>query len=566
VSASESDELSEGGERGRGAGVGPLARRERDLRSLHDEPWDLVVVGGGIVGAGVLLDAASRGLRAALLERDDIAVGTSSRSSRLIHGGLRYLEHLEFRLVREALDERSRLLRLAAHLVRLEPFLFPVYGLPLVHRVFYGSGLVLYDLFGAARDGGRSHHLDRDATLELVPALHGERLQGAIVYHDAIHDDARLALAVVRTALGLGATAVTRAEVVRPMLDGSGRATGVVAVDALTGSELEVRATRIVDATGVWAGRRDAPLGGSSVPLVPSRGTHLLVERSRLPLSIGMTLRVPGRVVFLVPVPGCWLIGTTDDPDSGPPDRPVPARGDVDTLLDTVNATLDVDLRTQDVLGAFAGLRPLVGAPGRGSTVKLSREHRVGVEPTGVVRISGGKYTTFRVMARDAVDIALGEPARSRRSRTADQPIAGAATAAERASLAAAIAAARGITHAQAEALTDRHGSEAGAVAALGAERDLLRPLGPGIDQLEAEVVWAVREELALSVDDVLARRMRLAAMLPDRGASIAPRVAELLGDELGWDAAERDVAVAGYLAGAHREYDVPHPPPGSGA
>ena len=228
----------------------------------------MLIVGGGIVGAGALLDATSRGLRAALIEQDDIASGTSSRSSRLIHGGLRYLEDLRFGLVREALAERGRLLRLAPHLVRLEPFLFPVYGWPLVHRAFYGAGLVLYDLLGAARDGGRAHHLGAGAVARLAPPIRRTGLRGGITYHDGVEDDARLALAVLRTALARGAVAVTRAKAEEPIVDRSGRVTGVRVRDVDSGGELEVRAGAVIDATGVWAGSSATSLGEVGLRLV----------------------------------------------------------------------------------------------------------------------------------------------------------------------------------------------------------------------------------------------------------------------------------------------------------
>jgi glycerol-3-phosphate dehydrogenase len=534
-----------------------LQRREESLARLGAESWDLLVVGGGIVGAGALLDATSRGLRAALVEQDDISAGTSSRSSRLIHGGLRYLEHMKFHLVHEALVERSRLLRLAPHLVRLEPFVFPVYGWPLVHRLFYGSGLVLYDLLGAARDRGRSRHLGADAVARVIPPIRRAGLRGGITYHDGVEDDARFTLAVVRTAEQRGATVLTRVRAAGILRGSDGSLRGVAAEDLLSGRSVEVRAAAVIDATGVWAGRSEAPLGGSSVPLVPSRGSHVLVSRERLPLAAGMTLRVPGKVLFIVPCPDAWVIGTTDEPDTGPPDRPTPTIHEVDAILDSVNDVLDVDLGRDDLLGAYTGLRPLVGEPG-GSTVRVSREHKVHREANGLVRVSGGKYTTYRVMARDAVDVALDGRAGTPPSATAELRLAGAAPRPDLERLTGELASDAGIDLELARSLVDRHGTEARDVLALGTELDLLRPLGSGIRELEAEVAWAARQEAALSVDDVLARRMRLAMRLPDRGASIAGRVAEILGSDLGWTAGIREAEVERYLEGARREYDVP--------
>ena len=384
----------------------PLSAREAALGRLADETWDVLIIGGGIVGSGALLDATSRGLKAALIEQDDLAVGTSSRSSRLIHGGLRYLEDLRLQLVREALAERSRLLQLAPHLVKLERFLFPVYGWPLVHRAFMGAGLTLYDLLGAARDGGRAHHLDADATAELIPLIKRDGLRGGVTYSDGVEDDARYSIAVALTAAEQGATVLTRARVTSLLEDKGGQVAGLRVRDLLGGAELDARATRVIDATGVWLGDPGSRLGGTTIKLVPSRGTHLVFERDRLPLKTGMTLRVPGRVLFLIPHPGVWLVGTTDVADDGAPDRPRPTSDEVDEILDNVNAVLEGDLTRDDAVGAFAGLRPLVGAPG-GDTARVSREHTIHREAGGLVRVSGGKYTTYRLMARDAVDYAL---------------------------------------------------------------------------------------------------------------------------------------------------------------
>jgi glycerol-3-phosphate dehydrogenase len=536
---------------------GPLTARGEALRRLADERWDLVVIGGGIVGSGVLLDAASRGLRAALVEQDDLAVGTSSRSSRLIHGGLRYLEDLRFHLVREALAERSRLLELAPHLVHLERFLFPVYGWPAVHRLYYGAGLTMYDLLGAARDGGRARHLSAGAVRELIPPIRRARLRGGITYTDGVEDDARFSLAVARTAIGLGATAVTRARATAILGGPAGRLAGLRVHDAMDGADIEVRSERVIDATGVWLGHPAARLGGSTMKLVPSRGTHLLFERSRLPLEIGMTLRIPGRVLFIIPFPGAWVVGTTDEPDSGPPDRPAPTRHEVAHILENVNRVLDLDLRAEDAIGAFAGLRPLVGVPG-GDTARVSREHTIHREASGLVRVSGGKYTTYRLMARDAVDVALEDGAGAApASRTAGQPLVGAATRADLDAAAREVTSA-GMEPALSMALVARHGTEVRDVVRLGRELGLLAPLAEDVPFLEAEVAWAVRAELALGLDDVLSRRMRLSMARRDRAASLAPRVAAIMGAELGWDGRRQAEEVAGYLATARREYDVP--------
>ena len=536
----------------------PLVEREAALKRLADEEWDIVVIGGGIVGSGVLLDATSRGLKAALIEQDDLAVGTSSRSSRLIHGGLRYLEDLRLNLVREALAERSRLMQLAPHLVRLERFLFPVYGWPLISRAFMGAGLTLYDLLGAARDGGRAHHLGSDAVAELVPSIRREGLRGGVTYSDGVEDDARYSITVARTAVDQGATAVTRTRVTDLLTADDGRVIGVKATDLLGDAELEVRANKVIDATGVWLGHPEARLGGSTMKLTPSRGTHLVFERDRLPLKAGMTLKIPGRVLFLIPYPGAWIVGTTDEADDDAPDRPVPTLDEVDQIIENVNHVLDVDLKREDAVGAFTGLRPLVGVPG-GDTARVSREHTIHREDSGLVRASGGKYTTYRLMARDAVDVALEDRGKSAPgSRTADLELLGAAPREELDRLVSELATSSGIGDDRARSLVDRHGTQARDVISLGQQLDLLRPLADDVPELEAEVAWAVSHEMALGLDDVFSRRMRLSTVRRDRGASVAPRVARIMADQLGWDAERQAAEVEAYLASAHREFDVP--------
>jgi len=290
-----------------------------------------------------------------------------------------------------------------------------------------------------------------------------------------------------------------------------------------------------------------------------------VVARDRIPSRYGLTLRIPHRVCFLVPGSDNWVIGTTDHESDTPPDRPAPTLAEVDEILDNVNGTLDVGLRRNDVLGAFAGLRPLATDPGGtpGSTVKASREHRIRTEPNGLVRISGGKYTTYRLMALQTVDAALGPAAaRARPSITAEVPIIGAAATASLDALAARLAAETPLDRGIADRLVARHGIEASDLIGLGRELGLLRPIGPDSSVLEVEIVWSVRRESALSVDDFLARRTRLAQERLDRGSAVAGRVAELMGSELGWSSADKEASVQAFLAGAHREYDVPQEAP----
>jgi glycerol-3-phosphate dehydrogenase len=536
----------------------PLERRRRDLAALADGPLDVLVVGGGIVGTGTLLDAATRGLRAGLVERDDLAVGTSSRSSRLIHGGLRYLEQYRFGLVREALKERSRILDLAPHLVTLHPLLFPLFGPPVATRFFYQAGMTLYDILGARHDGGWHRHLSVAEVLAHVPAMRRSGLRGGLLFHDGVEDDARYVLAVARTAQAEGAAIVTRARA-ETLIEEGGRVVGARICDGLSGEMIDVRARAVVDATGVWGADPGSPLSGGTTRLLPSRGAHLVVPRERIPSDVGLTIRVPGKVVFLVPWPRFWLIGTTDAPYGGPIDRPAAGHNEVDELLGAVNHVLDVDLGRNDVVGTYAGLRPLI-APSTGTTVTASREHRVVAEPNDLVRVSGGKYTTYRLMAEQTVDAALGilgERPEDRPSRTATHRLIGAADRAELDGLVGDLTGRNRLSEPAARQLVDRHGTEAPEVFELGEASGRLGRLTESHDHLEVEVAWAARKELALSIDDVLARRMRLVHELADRGASIAPRVAEILGAELGWDERRRQTEVDAYLAEATREFAV---------
>lgn len=551
----------------------PLEERRSDLAALVDRPLDVLVVGGGIVGCGAALDAATRGLRVGLIERDDIAVGTSSRSSRLIHGGLRYLEQLRFGLVREALAERSRILHLAPHLVTIEPLLFPLFGWPVATRVFYQTGMTLYDVLGARHDGGWHRHLSADEVAIMTPAIRRQRLRGGLLFHDGVEDDARYTLAVARTAQAEGAIVITRV-LAESFLEEAGRVVGVRARDVLDGGgagaaragdaapgpSLDIRARVVIDATGVWGADPASPLSGGTTRLLPSRGAHLVVPRERIASEVGLTIRVPGKVVFLVPWPHYWLVGTTDAPYAGPIDRPTASADEVDELLATVNGVLDVGLGRADVVGTYAGLRPLI-APSGGSTVKASREHRVVVEGNGLVRVGGGKYTTYRLMAEQTVDAAVGVidgAVTAGPTRTPTRRLVGAADRTDLDGLAGSLAASAGLAPAITARLVARHGTQAADVLDLARERGLLGMLADGDEHLEAEVAWAARHELALSIDDVLARRLRLAQQLPDRGAALAPRVAAILGAELGWDEDRQAVEMRAFMAAARREFAVP--------
>jgi len=511
--------------------------RASALARLVGERFDVLVVGGGITGAGVALDAASRGLRTALVERGDFGSGTSSQSSKLVHGGLRYLSQGDYRLVAQALAERQRLLRNAPHLVRSLPFLVPAYG-SRTHLRAVGSALWLYDLAGGFRIGSLHRRLSVDEALAASPSLRAEGLVGAHLYLDAQADDARLTLAVVRTAvLDHRAVAVNHAAVTCLLRDGHGRLAGAE-VDAGDGP-FDVRASVVVSATGVWA---DELRGDGTRSIRPAKGVHLTLPAALVPTKVALVLTVAsdGRSIFVVPWPGAdrVYVGTTDTDYDGPLDSPTCTSADVAYLLEALDAALSTTVTAADVLGSWAGLRPLVAGGGSERSADLSRRHRVVRGDDGLVTIAGGKLTTYRAMAEDTVDAvsaALGREAMP--CRTAELALHGAVAAA-------------GTT--AGGPLVGRYGRDARVVTAMvEADSDLGRPLVAGLPYLRAEAVYAARYEMAGTVDDVLARRTR--ALILDRDASIAAAddVAGLLAGELGWTTHEAAAAAERYRVGA---------------
>ena len=502
-------------------------------------------------------------MRAALVEQDDFAAGTSSRSSRLIHGGLRYLEQFRFGLVREALAERSQLLTLAPHLVRIEPLLFPIYGIPfLLEGVLRRRADPLRHPRRAPRRRLAPPPVEGGDPRPRADAAPGRAARRAL-YHDGVEDDARYTLAVVRTALGGRRRGGHPGPGDRPRREARRRRPAVLrAADLATGADLEIRTRAVVDATGVWAAEPDHPFGGGTLRILPSRGAHLVVPRERIPNQTGLTIRVPGKVVFLVPWPDYWLIGTTDALFEGPAARPAADGWEVDKLLDTVNATMDVDLEREDVVGTFAGLRPLI-APSDGSTVKASREHRVTVESDGVVRIGGGKYTTYRVMARDVIDAVLGrEDGPGPADRT---PPTGVWSAPRRPTRWPDRGRARDDPgrrlgrpgRRRPAGRPPRHGGTGGRRArcrAATCSGPRARPAVPRGGGRLGRPARARRSRSTTSWPGGCAWRSEL----PDRGAAIAPRVAAILGAELGWGESRQALEVQIYLASAGREFAVP--------
>jgi len=543
------------------------------LNRLAAERFDVLVIGGGITGAGAALDAASRGLRVALIESRDLASGTSSQSSKLIHGGLRYLEQFDFKLVYEALRERDLLVsKLAPHLVKPVRFLFPLYK-KVVERPYVGAGLVLYDAMeGTKRPVPYHRHLSARGALRLAPALDPARLAGAMLYYDAQVDDARYTLTVSRTAAAHSAVVATRVTAVGLTRGADGvRVTGARVRDEESGRELTVSAEAVVVCAGVWtdlvydlAGVR----AGYRVRM--SKGVHIVVPRKAVQASTGMILRTDKSVLFFIPWGEHWIVGTTDTDFSGDRAEPAATEEDIDYILAAANRVLVRPLTRGDVIAVYAGLRPLVtaaegnGAKGDKPTTKVSREHVVDVPVPGLASIAGGKFTTYRLMARDVVDAAVADFGREVPASVTDQvPLLGADGLAAVRAGAGRLAEDYGVTRATVEHLLSRYGTLATEVLdEIRADPGLARPLTEGHPYLRAEVVYAVTHENALHVEDVLVRRMRLFIESADSGAAVADQVGEIMGRLLGWNRRRRSAETRRYLdlvAAEHRAM-VPGP------
>jgi glycerol-3-phosphate dehydrogenase len=535
--------------------MGSFDRDDARVR-LAAETFDVLVIGGGVTGAGVALDAASRGLRTAIVERDDWAAGTSSKSSKLVHGGLRYLQQKEYGLVYENLAERQRLLDNAPHLVQPLPFLIPLFGRDGVVNAAvakaYTTALWLYDLTGGLRIGRRHRRIDKAAALRHLPSLRDDRLVAAFVYYDARTDDARLTLAIVRTAaLDYGAVASNYLGAVALTKDATGRVTGAELTDGTI-----VRARVVVNAAGVWSDDVRA-LDEDEHPdsLRPAKGIHVTVPAGRLPCDIAAVLPVPKdhRSVFVIPWGTRTYIGTTDTDYDGPLDEPESTPQDVAYLLDAVNAATTSGLTAADITGSWAGLRPLVKGAATARTADLSRRHQVTVRPSGLVTVTGGKLTTYRQVAADTVDAVVQVLGGGPRSRTRHLRLRGAVGLEQLRGPDAATL--MGVAPDVCAHLVDRYGAEAPRVVAMAdGDPSWLEPLVPALEYLRVEAVWAVRREMAHTLEDVLARRTR--ALLRDRDAAAlaAPAVAELVAPLLGWSPEQSRAEVDGFTALAARE------------
>ncbi len=537
----------------RSAKLGTEERRAA-LAALAATELDVLVIGGGVVGAGTALDAVTRGLSVGMVEARDWASGTSSRSSKLIHGGLRYLEMLDFALVREALKERGLLIeRLAPHLVRPVPFLYPLTGRAW-ERVYAGSGVALYDAMSYSSGHGRGlpphRHLTRRHALRIAPSLKKDALVGAIQYYDAQVDDARFVTTLVRSAASFGALVANRARVVGFLREGE-RVTGAVVRDEESGEQFEVKAAQVVNATGVWTDETQAMVGErGKFHVTASKGVHLVVPKDRIQSASGIILRTEKSVLFVIPWGRHWIIGTTDTAWNLDKAHPAASATDIDYVLSHVNRVLRTELTREDVEGVYAGLRPLLSGESD-ETSKLSREHIVAHAAPGLVVVAGGKYTTYRVMAADAVDAALhGLDRRGPASCTETVPLLGADGFPALWNSRARIAAASGLHVARIEHLLGRYGSLAEEVIALvEKDRALGQPLDGADDYLRAEIVYAASHEGAIHLDDVLARRTRISFETFDRGVSSARPAAELMAATLGWDDGRQEREIAHYTA-----------------
>ena len=540
--------------------------RATSLDRLRNETFDLVVIGGGVTGAGVALDAASRGLKVALVERDDFSSGTSSKSSKLIHGGLRYLQQGDVKLVYEALAERQRLLTNAPHLVKLLPFLLPMFGkggvIPAKIARLLGTAMWGYDITGGFKVGKLHKRVTKSEALEYMPTLPAKNLVSGYLYFDAAADDSRLVVAICRTAaLHHGAVMANRVTVTGLTQGAAGNVNGVTV--AADGDEFTIATNAVVNAAGVWADRvRTLDEGTDPDSMRPAKGVHLTVPHHLVRNTIAAVIPVPKdrRSVFVVPHGEFTYIGTTDTDYDGSIDDPQCTEDDIDYLLSAINANNVNTITRDDIVGTWAGLRPLVKSASSGRTADLSRGHNIHRSPSGVVTITGGKLTTYRHMAADTVDEVVSEvlgaraPQGAKRSVTKKLRLRGAdgyqsVTAAARG---------YGVTSAVADHLANRFGGEARAVMAMiKDDPTLAEPLVPGLPYVRAEAIFAVRHEMARSVDDVLSRRTRARLYGRADSAAAADAVAELIAPELGWSAAEAAASAAEFRALCDHERDA---------
>ena len=521
--------------------------------------FDLLVIGGGITGAGVFRDAALRGMKVLLVEKDDFASGTSSKSSKLVHGGLRYLKEYDFGLTRESCLERNLLIRQNPHLVEPIPFVYPIYRGDKEGPAMVKAGMLLYEALGGFRNYRRHRMLTRDETLEMIPDLNPEGLRGAAYYYDAAVDDARITLENIKSGVREGGIALNYVAAIGFLRD-KGRIGGLVLRDMTTWRTYQVRGRVVVNATGVWVNAvRDLDTPGERT-LSPTKGVHIVVPSARIRQNATLAFRNPvdGRQLFSIPQGDMTLIGTTDTFFNGDADAIEALWDDVDYLLDAANAAFpEANLGRDDLVSVFSGVRPLVAPRQEADAGAISREHEIYEDPSGLVSIAGGKLTTYRLMAKELVDLAASRLPAARRRR-----LGPCVTERSLASRVLDIDAEvgyfeeKGLSTAVARHLVRAYGSDARAVFSLCQKiPDGLTPIEPNAPYLAGEVVHAVRHESALTVTDVLTRRLRAAIWLPGQGVASAERVSRLMAPELEWTEEERAAQVARYLEVVKRFY-----------
>ena len=532
-------------------------QRETAISQLGTEQFDILVIGGGVNGVGAALDAAARGLKVALIEAQDIAAGTSSRSSKLIHGGLRYLEQYDFKLVREALHERELMVStLCPHLVKPVGFLFPLTE-KLKERTYVGAGLALYDaLRGFQRALPWHKHLSQKQINEIAPSLRHDLVTGAIKYFDAQVDDARHTMAVARTAARHGAIIATRVSAESLIREGK-KVVGVNALDLETGKKIKIKAGATVMCAGVWSDQLHEKFEltpGYNVTM--SKGAHIVVPGSAIKSDAGIIVKTPVSVLFLIPWADKWIVGTTDTPYEGDRTEPFATKEDVQYILDQANRVLKPKLKAEEIIGVYAGLRPLVANKKSATTTKLSREHTVDRPVAGFVSIAGGKYTTYRVMAKDVIDRAVIELRRlTKESVTEKLPLVGADGYFALEQQKDRIAQESGLDVATVTHLLNRHGSLISEILEIIEDQPkLAAKLDSDLPYIKAEIVYAASHEGARSVDDVISRRTRLSFEATNHGLYLAEEVAALIAPVLGWSAKERKESIADYAGLVERE------------
>ena len=532
-------------------------QRESALTSLGSESFDVLVIGGGVNGVGAALDAATRGLKVALIESQDIAAGTSSRSSKLIHGGLRYLEQYDFKLVREALHERELLVStLCPHLVKPVGFLFPLTE-KFKERTYVGAGLALYDaLRGFQRALPWHKHLSQKQINEIAPSLRPDIILGAIKYFDAQVDDARHTLSVARTAARHGAVIATRVSAESLIREGKS-VTGVVAKDLVSGKTISIKAAVTVMCAGIWSDELHSKFDlKAGYDVTMSKGAHIVLPGSAIKSDAGIILKTPVSVLFIIPWADKWIVGTTDTPYTGDRTEPFASREDVQYIVDQANRVLTPQINVDEIIGVYAGLRPLVSNNKNSLTTKLSREHTVDRPAPGFVSIAGGKYTTYRIMGRDVIDLAVNELRKLTSESVTDKlPLVGADGYFALVQQVDRIALESGLSVETVTHLLNRYGSMISEILELVKETpSLSKRLSADLPYIKAEIYYAASHEGARSVDDVISRRTRIAFEAHNYGVELTESIAEIIAPVLGWSAKERKASVAAYESLVERE------------